>query len=246
MQPAVMKVGELARRTGVSVRTLRFYDEIGLLSPSCHSEAGYRLYGTGEVARLQQIVSLRQLGFSLAEIRDCLDRPEFSPQRAIELHVARLREQIARQQRLCERLEALAQGLRATGAASVEAFLQAMEEISMVEKYYTPEQREAIAERGRLVGEERIRQVEAEWPELIAQVRAELDRGTDPADARVQGLARRWMALVEEFTGGDPGIERSLGAMWGEETTIHGMETAPMRELGAYIGKAMAASKDQR
>ena len=70
-----------------------------------------------------------------------------------------------------------------------------------------------------------------------------MDRGTDPADPRVQALARRSMALVQEFTGGDPGIAKSLSAMWQQEETIHGMETAPMREMMAYIGKATAASK---
>ncbi len=243
MRPAAMKVGELAKRTGLSVRTLHHYGEIGLLSPSRRSPAGHRLYTAGEIARLQQITSLRQLGFSLGEIRDCLDRPDFSPRRVIALHVARLRERIALQHRLCERLEALARSLDSAGEGSVEALIEAIEVMSMVEKYYTPEQLAQLEERRRTVGEERIRQVEAEWPELIAQVRAEMDRGTDPADPRVQSLARRWMGLVQEFTGGDPSITKSLGTMWQQEETIHGMETAPMREMMAYIGKATAASK---
>src|SRR5437763_10881234 len=96
-----LKVGELARRTGLTVRTLHHYDEVGLLRPSLHTEAGHRLYAAGDVARLQQVVSLRQLGFSLDEIRACLDQPGFSPLEVIRLHVARLREQIALQQGLC-------------------------------------------------------------------------------------------------------------------------------------------------
>jgi MerR family transcriptional regulator, thiopeptide resistance regulator len=83
------KVGELARRTGITVRTLHHYDEIGLLTPSEHSSAGYRLYGEREVVRLQQILSLRQLGLSLEEIRACLARPEFTPLHVVELHLAR-------------------------------------------------------------------------------------------------------------------------------------------------------------
>lgn len=244
MGPRAMKVGELAKRTGVSVRTLHYYDEIGLLAPSHHSDTGHRLYAAGAIVRLQQIKSLRQLGFSLEEIRACLDRPDFSPHRVIELHIARLREQIALQQGLCARLEALAEGLRSAGEVSVEALLHTIEVISMVEKYYTPEQLEELKERRRTLGEERIRQVEAEWPELMAQVRAEMDKGTDPADERVQDLARRWMGLINEFTGGNPGIEQSLRTMYRQESTIHGMETAPMREMGEYVSKALAASKN--
>jgi MerR family transcriptional regulator, thiopeptide resistance regulator len=70
-----------------------------------------------------------------------------------------------------------------------------------------------------------------------------MEAGTDPAEERVQLLARRWMELVQEFTGGDPGIERSLGNMWRQEESIHGMETGPMRELGEYVFRALAASE---
>jgi DNA-binding transcriptional MerR regulator len=67
-----MKVGELARRTGISVRTLHYYDEIGLLSPSVRNRAGHRLYAARDVARLQQVCSLKQLGFSIREIQSML------------------------------------------------------------------------------------------------------------------------------------------------------------------------------
>ena len=114
--------------------------------------------------------------------------------------------------------------------------------MSLVEKYYTPEQIAEIKERGRRPGDERIRQVEAEWPELIAQVRAEMEQGTDPASERVQALARRWMALVAEFTGGNPAIEKSLGTMYEQEPEAR--ERAGIDpQVFAYIGTAMAAAK---
>jgi DNA-binding transcriptional MerR regulator len=105
MRFEALKVGDLAQRTGLTVRTLHHYDAIGLLRPSLHTEAGYRLYTAADIARLQQVLSLRQLGFSLDEVRDCLDRPGFSPLEVIGLHVARLREQIKGQRKLCSRLE---------------------------------------------------------------------------------------------------------------------------------------------
>lgn len=108
-------------------------------------------------------------------------------------------------------------------------------------KYYSPEQLEYLEKRRREVGQERIREVEAEWPRLMEQVRAEMQAGTDPADERVQKLARRWMGLVEEFTGGDPSIARSVGNMWRQEESIHGMDTGEMREMMAYISQANEA-----
>src|SRR5947208_6219827 len=134
-----LKVGELARRTGLTIRTLHHYDEIGLLKPSLHTESGHRLYAAGDIARLQQIKSLRQLGFSLEQVRDCLDRPDFSPLEVIRLHVARLREQIDLQRKLCERLEALAEHLHSAGEDSADAFLQTIEVMNRIENYYTPE-----------------------------------------------------------------------------------------------------------
>src|SRR6185437_4356965 len=106
-----MRVGELAKRTGLTVRTLRYYDEIGLLSPPRCPGSDYRQYGESEISRLQQIASLRQLGFSLDEIREILTRPETSVQQVIELHLARLNEEIALMEQLRFRLEAIDRGL---------------------------------------------------------------------------------------------------------------------------------------
>ncbi len=111
-----------------------------------------------------------------------------------------------------------------------------------IEKYYTPEQLEQLERRRQELGEERIRAAEAEWPVLMEQVRVEMEAGTDPADERVQKLARRWMELVEEFTGGDEGIRRSVTNMWQQEENLMGMDTANMREMMDYISRANAAS----
>ena len=116
----------------------------------------------------------------------------------------------------------------------------------MLEKYYTPEQLQELKERAENIGEERIRQAEAEWQELIEQVRAEMNNGTDPANERVQQLAARWMGLVKEFTDNKPDIERSVGRMWQQEENIHGIDTRGMREMMEYISKASAASKTQQ
>ena len=243
MRPGFWKVGDLAKRTGLSIRTLHYYEEIGLLAPSYRTQSGHRLYDASDIIRLQQIMSLRQLGFSLDEIRGCLNLADFSFERVIELHITRLREQIETERRLCNHLEAIAASLRSSSEVSVEELFQTIEEISMLEKYYTPEQLKELKERGEQIGEERIRQVEAEWQELMDQVRAEMNNGTDPASERVQQLAARWTGLVREFTNNNPGIERAVGKMWQQEETIHGIDTRGMREMMEYIAKASAARK---
>jgi MerR family transcriptional regulator, thiopeptide resistance regulator len=246
MRFEALKVGELAKRTRLTIRTLHHYDEIGLLKPSLHTESGHRLYTAGDLARLQQVLSLRQLGFSLEEVRDCLDRPGFSPLDVIGLHVARLRQQIELQRRLCERLEAIATHLRAAGEVSADEFIETIEEMNMIENYYTPEQMEYLKKRGEQVGQERIQQVQAEWPELIALVRAAMEKGTDPTAPEVLALAERWRGLINEFTGGDPGIERSVTRLWNEQgdnlAAKYGSEY-DSRDIKEYIGQAIAVVK---
>src|SRR5262245_33778566 len=184
-----MKVGEVAKRTGLSVRTLHYYDEIGLLSPAEHTASRHRLYGAPELLRLQQIKSLRQLGLSLDEIREMLDGPTLSPRRVLEMHAARLREQIVERERLAMLLESLAVRFSSADAVSVDTLIQAIEGITMIEKEFTPEELRELKARGEQLGETHIREVEAEWPRLIARVRAEMEKGTDPTSETVRALA---------------------------------------------------------
>ena len=86
-------VKEVSRLTGVSVRTLHHYDAIGLLSPTKVTEAGYRLYDDRAMERLCLIIVWRELGFSLKEIREILDSPDFDRDRALEQQVALLEAQ---------------------------------------------------------------------------------------------------------------------------------------------------------
>jgi DNA-binding transcriptional MerR regulator len=207
-----IKIGELAKRTGVSVRTLHYYDEIGLLSPRTVTPSRHRLYGGAELVRLQQIKSLRRLGFSLDEVRACLDAPEFSPAHVIEMHVHRLRDQVAKEQRLIALLQTLAAGYQAETMRSVHDFIEVIEEITTIEQSFTPEELDEIKQRGEQMGSEHIKAVEREWPALIAQVRREMLGGTDPKSPRMQPLASRWRQLVREFTGGNSSIERKVRA----------------------------------
>ncbi|AUX37327.1 MULTISPECIES: MerR family transcriptional regulator [Sorangium] len=239
MRSAPLKVGDLAKQTGLSVRTLHYYEEIGLLSPSHRTASGHRMYSAGDVARLQQIKSLRELGFSLEQITGCLDRPGFSPLETIELHLARLREQIALEQKLCARLEGLANVLRAGEDVSVEQLLQTIEVMTMIEKYYTPEQLAELKQRAEAIGPEKMREAESAWKQIYEDMRAEMQKGADPKSEPVQQIVKRMRELIDAFTGKNPGIERSLNRMYQEEPSMrnqHGVDPA----LHEFIGKAMS------
>ena len=81
-------VKEVSRLAGVSVRTLHYYDRIGLLKPTARTEAGYRLYSDADVRRLQTILLFRELDFPLSDIRELLTSPDFDPKAALECQVS--------------------------------------------------------------------------------------------------------------------------------------------------------------
>ena len=104
-----------------------------------------------------------------------------------------------------------------------------------MEQYYTPEQLAELKQRADAHGEDGLRRAEAEWAELIDQIRAEKAQGTDPSDPRVLQLRAHCQRLLEAFTSGNPAIAASLNTMWQQEQNIHGMDTREMRELMAYV-----------
>src|SRR5262245_49006319 len=89
------KVGELATRTGLTVRTLHHYDAIGLLSPSGRTDSnhrsGHRLYTAADLARLHQILCLKQLGFGLEKIKEAMTRADYDPRQVVRLHLEKVR-----------------------------------------------------------------------------------------------------------------------------------------------------------
>ena len=93
-------IRELSDLSGVTTRTLRWYDQIGLLKPGRVAESGYRYYGPAQVDRLQDILYYRALGVELAQIKDCLDDPSFNRMEALRSHLAALEREQARLERL--------------------------------------------------------------------------------------------------------------------------------------------------
>jgi MerR family transcriptional regulator, thiopeptide resistance regulator len=233
----VWKIGELAKRTGLTVRTLHHYDEIGLLSPAERSDGGHRVYDEAAVQRLYRIVSLRSLGFPLDAIAQALDSERFDPRAAVDDHLRRLEAQIAQEQRLVHTLRALRDRLGA------DDFLTTIEELTMRERYYTPEQLDQLEQRRQELGDDAIRDVEREWGEIFATLRAEMDKGTDPADPRLRPIGDRARELLKMFTGGDPGIEASLKRMYeteGPEKASRGMADP---EVFEYLAQVRAAAR---
>ena len=248
MPERLWKVGELAARTGLTVRTLHHYDAVGLLVPSGRTgsahQSGHRLYTAADLARLHQIMCLKQLGFSLEQVKEYMTRADYDPRVVVRLHLEKVRQQAAELAELGDRLEALATTLDAADAVSPDTFLETIEVMTMIEKYYTPEQLKQLEER-RLAGgpemEEAIQKGPQMWADLFTDVRAAMDAGVPPEDPKAKVLAERWLALVTGFTGGDPGIFASLRKMYQNEDNVAGIDVNAMKPTSDYIEKARKA-----
>ena len=220
------KIGELAAATGLTVRTLHHYDELGLLVPTRRSRAGHRLYGEADVRRLYRALVLRRLGFPLQDIAGYLERGGFDLRAALKRQLEDLERHMQAQQELRGRLSRIVEAIDVAEEPSVEQLIDNMEAMMDAEKYYTPEQLSQLEERRKQLGDEAIAGSQRDWAELIAEVQREREAGTDLGDLWMQELAGRWQGLIDAFTGGDPGIFKSLQRMYddqGPEKASRGM-----------------------
>ncbi|WP_316571364.1 MerR family transcriptional regulator [Neobacillus sp. YIM B06451] len=132
------KVGELAKLTGLTVRTLRYYDQIGLYSPSGYSNTGYRLYNESDLTRLQQILALKELGLSLDEVKSIIADNNYNPFEIVSLQIDRLREHIRIQQKLLKELQNVSSLMEMEEPLSVENFTKLLSMMKKShEKFFT-------------------------------------------------------------------------------------------------------------
>lgn len=215
------RVGQLAELTGLTVRTLHHYDDIGLLSPSRRSGAGYRLYDGVDVERLYEIMALRQLGLSLEQIAEAIT-DQTSLEAMLVAHSEHIDARLAAVQRLRTQLGAVLATVRRadrpTDTDLLDLIRRVMTVDARVENYFDADQLAALAVRREKLGEDRIRAVENRWPSLIAEVDAAIAAGMDPATPEAGALATEWMGLLEQFHGGDPGLRDGMYRMQQDNT----------------------------
>jgi DNA-binding transcriptional MerR regulator len=233
MEEKLWRIGELASATGLTIRTLHHYDEIGLLIPSERTQAGHRLYGENDLRKLYEIRALRELGLPLSDIPAAL---EGNPRAILEGHLERVADDVQRGRRL----QSLLQGILArVDHASGHDYMEAIQAMTMMDKYYTPEQLDRLEQRRKELGEDVERQYQRDWDELIATAKVHYEKGTDPSDPAMLEVARRWRELLEFFTGGDPEMLASLKTMFEEEGPERASQGQVDSGLMQYVGEAV-------
>ncbi|MCQ6265121.1 MerR family transcriptional regulator [Fictibacillus sp. WQ 8-8] len=228
------KVGELAKQTGLTVRMLHHYDKIGLFSPSQHSETGHRLYTESDIVRLQQIMSLKLLGFALEEIKEILENQNFNPLELIKVQLDDVKKRIRLQELLCSRLEKIYELLNNQQEVTHEQFINLIEVINLnKDKYFTQEQQEKMFKQ---FGLEKRKQYVSEWSDITAKIRVEYEKGTPPEDLDVTQLATQWNEFLKKLTFDDPEISKAAERYYKENPEI-GEKFGV--QLSDYIKKAM-------
>lgn len=209
-----MTVHEVSKLTGVSIRTLQYYDKIGLLHPAEYSDAGYRLYNEKDLEKLQQILLFRELEFPLKDIREIIDSPDFDRDRALKQQIELLmlkREHI-------NNLITLAHGIQLTGGRGMDftAFdTKKLDEYARQAKESwesTKEYKEFEAKNSNRTLSE-MRSMGDQLMSMLAEFGKMKDK--DPADSVVQAQVKKVQEYItENFYTCTKEILYSLGSMY--------------------------------
>lgn len=184
----LVKVGELARRTGLTVRTLHHYDSIGLLTPSVRSEGMHRLYNQADVGRLHAIQALRRLGFSLVDIGRVLEHEGEGLQETIARQIRALDQEITQASELRSQLHLLKDRLALGGEPDMSNWLSTLSLMNTYANYFSSAELKLI-----LKNQHRQSKV---WGDLFEAVHQAMRDQLAPDSPQVQSLAVRWMNLT--------------------------------------------------
>jgi MerR family transcriptional regulator, thiopeptide resistance regulator len=226
---------QFAHKAAVTARTLRFYDKVGLLSPSEYTEAGYRLYSDEDLWSLQQILALKFLGFSLEEIKVCLQTDPAHLHEALTTQKLMMREKRHQLDRIIEAIEQ-AETVLQHDQGDWESIIEVIRVMHMeqnkdwVNTYLTPEQQQKMAELsskayspeaaqklaawGQTWSEEDQTRVSQQWNAVFADLRRLVAEKKDPLGPEGQDLARRHSELLGQFTHGDADVMSGLKQWW--------------------------------
>ncbi|OBV39267.1 MerR family transcriptional regulator [Janthinobacterium psychrotolerans] len=231
----LLKIGELARLTGLTVRTLHHYDSIGLLSPSARTQAGYRLYQHSDMDRLHRIMALRRFGLTLAEIATSLASSDLPLSSIVARQIAMLDQQLAQASGLRARLLVLQTQLEQGQEPELADWLVTMEQMNMIDKYFTQDEVRQLPMLNDAA-------VEQEWQALVARVRTLMNAGAAATSLDAQALATEWMVKLVRDTSAHPGLFARLNTMHAQEPGMQA-KTGIDGELMGFVTSAFGASR---
>ncbi|WP_054859995.1 MerR family transcriptional regulator [Gracilibacillus sp. JCM 18860] len=207
-------IGKLSKNTGVTVRTLDYYDEIGLIKPSSKTEGGHRLYSEDDVMRLERVLALKYMGFSLEQIKDILENSTSTWQESIQQQLELVKREQERLQVLEQALLGISYSIEIEGEINwkiifniIQLYQQDPEDaLQQYKDYLNDDEMKKIMDMNvQNMSEEDIRT----WMKVIHDIKNNLN--IDPASEKAQQLVESWLNQAEKMYGND---EELLGDMW--------------------------------
>jgi len=201
-------VKKLAQVSGVSVRTLHFYDEIGLLPPAYVGDNGYRYYQEEQLLMLQQILFFRELGFELKEIQKILGQPEFDKLHALASHKDALQHKQRRMQELISTIDKTIKQINGERIMSIKEMYagftpegQAERESFLVNRYgeYAKKWVEESKENTKNWSHEQWENFSEEWNDICAHLAALLAKNTRVGSPEVQAIVEKHYLMIKKF-----------------------------------------------
>jgi MerR family transcriptional regulator, thiopeptide resistance regulator len=208
-------IGDLAKASGVTIRTLHYYDEIGLVGASERTASGHRRYTEDDVRRLYRVRALTQLGLSLDEVATVLRRGAEDLPALRDLLHAQLADLEVRARRLDEarhRILGLVQQLDGDEIPEPERFLATLEVTAELYGHLSEQQWDALAERRAELGEDTVATLRTEFATVVEELRRHLADGTPAEDPAVRELAVRWRRVSAAFRTGRPELDEQIQA----------------------------------
>lgn len=212
-----MKINEVAKLTGVTVRTLHYYDEIGLFKPSQITEAGYRLYDENSLGKLQQILFFKELEFSLSEIKEIILNPTFNKMEALKNHKELL---IKKRERINNLITLVDNTIKGENNMSFKEF--DMTEIESSKKKYAKEIKErwgnsdAYKESQKKCNnysKNQWQEIDKEGKDILKAFADNMDK--TPHNQEVQALVKQWQNFITaRFFNCTNKILQGLGLMY--------------------------------
>jgi MerR family transcriptional regulator, thiopeptide resistance regulator len=247
-------IGDLAKASGVTIRTLYYYDEIGLVRANDRTVSGHRRYTADDVRRLYRVRALTQLGLSLEDVGRVLERGAEDLAALRDLLHAQLADLEVRARQLNElsrRVQGLVAQLDGETMPEPARFLATLELTAQLYGGLSVEQRDALAERRAELGDDAVDALRSEWLTIFKELKGHLAAGTPADDPEVGELAARWQRIAASFRTGRPHIDRqveaSSGAMWEQHgdrisrylsDRVDWLEPADMAAIMAYLRRA--------
>lgn len=232
----LIQAGVLARRAGITVRTLHHYETIGLLVPSARSAAGYRLYNLANVKRLHMIQVLTRTGMSLAAITDYLARETRPLDALLDTQIDLLDAQIRDIHTLRAQLLSLRNALDSGREPDLESWLQTLELIKMYDRWFSAQELQELPFAAH------DEQRDALWLGLVDEVKGLITQQCPVDDSRAMDLATRWMTRLEADTAGRPDFLTRLNEMHLLEPQMR-EQTGIDEAIIEFITRSFAESK---